>query len=363
MHTRVHTADLDWVLLGLVGALCCLGLLEIYSATRQGAMSGMVWRQLGWVGLGFVALWVISRLDYQLVLDRAPLLYLLTLGALVAVLVVGHVRFGARRWVEIDGVPFQVSEFAKLVIIIALARYLSGMRTDRLALADLVKIGAVVGVPLGLILLQPDLGTALTLVSVAIVGAFLAGIKWKHALALVMLGALTVPVAWHFMLKPYQKARVTAFLRPEQDPRGSGYQILQSEIAVGSGGLWGKGLGRGTQNQLGFVPVRYSDFILAALGEELGFAGVFLTLLLYAGLLLRLVLNARQAKDRAGMFLIGGVAAILGFHIFVNAAMVIGWMPVTGIPLPLLSYGGSATLFVFMALGLVMSVRLRRFVN
>lgn len=354
---------MDWWLLLLVAALCCLGLLEVYSATRHSAMSGMVWRQLGWIGMGFGALWLLSHLDYQLLVDRAGLLYVVTLGALAAVLVVGHVHFGARRWVQIAGIPIQVSELAKLVIIITLARFLCGVRTGRLTLADLVKIGAVVGLPLGLILLQPDLGTALTLVPVALVGAFLAGIRWKHALVVIVLAALSIPVAWHFVLKPYQKARITSFLRPEEDPRGSGYQILQSEIAVGSGGLWGKGLGRGSQNQLGFVPVRYSDFILAALGEELGFAGVFLTLLLYAGLLLRLILNAQQAKDRAGMYLIGGVVAILGFHIFVNAAMVIGWMPVTGIPLPLVSYGGSATLFVFMALGLVMSVRLRRFVN
>jgi rod shape determining protein RodA len=362
MQRRVHSADLDWWVLALVGALCCVGLIEVYSATRHG-MAGMAWRQLGWVGLGLAALWLLSRLDYQWLLERTPILYALMLAGLLVVMVVGHVHFGARRWVEIDGIPIQVSEFAKLVIIIVLARYLSGVRTDRLALSDLVKIGALVGVPLVLILLQPDLGTALTLVPVAAVGVFLAGIKWKHVLALVILAGLAIPVAWHFVLKPYQKARVTTFLEPQQDPRGSGYQILQSEIAVGSGGLWGKGLGRGSQNQLGFVPVRYSDFILAALGEELGFAGVFLTLLLYVGLLLRLVANARQAKDRAGMYLIGGVAAILGFHIFVNAAMVIGWMPVTGIPLPLVSYGGSATLFVFMALGLVMSVRLRRFVN
>lgn len=362
MQRRVHTADLDWWLLALVGALCCLGLLEVYSATHHG-MSGMAWRQLGWICMGFAALWLLSRLDYQWLLERTPILYMLMLAGLLVVLVVGHVRFGARRWVEIDGIPIQVSEFAKLVIIIVLARFLSGVRTDRLSLSDLVKVGALVGVPLGLILLQPDLGTALTLVPVAAVGVFLAGIKWKHVLALVILAGLAIPVAWHFVLKPYQKARVTTFLQPQQDPRGSGYQILQSEIAVGSGGLWGKGLGRGSQNQLGFVPVRYSDFILAALGEELGFAGVFLTLLLYVGLLLRLIMNARQSKDRAGMYLISCVAAILGFHIFVNAAMVIGWMPVTGIPLPLVSYGGSATLFVFMALGLVMSVRLRRFVN
>jgi len=171
-----------------------------------------------------------------------------------------------------------------------------------------------------------------------------------------------VPVGYHF-LKPYQKERVTTFLRPEEDPRGAGYQILQSKIAVGSGGFWGKGLGNGSQNQLGFVPVRYSDFILAALAEELGFAGVFVALLLYMFLLLRLVQNAQRANDRAGMFLIMGVAAVLGFHVLVNVAMVIGFMPVTGIPLPLMSYGGSATLFVFLALGLVMNVRIRRFVN
>ncbi|HVB35496.1 MAG TPA: rod shape-determining protein RodA [Patescibacteria group bacterium] len=362
MKARVHTVDLDWWLIALVAALCCLGLLEVHSATHR-AMAGMVWRQMGWVGLGFLALWLLSRLDYQWVLDRAPLLYMLMLGALVIVLVAGHARFGARRWVEIGGIPFQLSEFAKLVIIIVLARFLSEVRTDRLALADLVKVGVLVGVPLVLILLQPDLGTALTLVPITVAGAFLAGIKWRHVLALVVLAGLSLPVAWHFVLKPYQKARITTFLQPEKDPQGSGYQILQSEIAVGSGGLWGKGLGHGSQNQLGFVPVRYSDFILAALGEELGFAGVFFTLLLYAGLFSCLILNARQAKDRAGMYLVGGVAAILAFHVFVNAAMVIGWMPVTGIPLPLVSYGGSATLFVFMALGLVMSVRLRRFVN
>jgi rod shape determining protein RodA len=362
MRVTVHTRDLDWWLIAVSSALCCLGLLEVHSATHN-AMAGMVWKQLGWVALGFVALWLISRMNYQWLMDRAFILYGLMLLALLAVLIAGHAKFGSRRWMEIGGVPFQVSEFAKLVIIIVLARFLSEVRTDDLSLRDLCKIGALVGVPLVLILLQPDLGTALTLIPITVAGAFLAGIKWKHALALVVLAGLAIPVAWHFVLKPYQKARITTFLQPERDPEGSGYQILQSEIAVGSGGLWGQGLGRGSQNQLGFVPVRYSDFILAALGEELGFAGVFLTLLLYVGLFSRLFLNARQAKDRAGMYLIGGVAAILAFHVFVNSAMVIGWMPVTGIPLPLVSYGGSATLFVFMALGLAMSVRLRRFVN
>ena len=176
---------------------------------------------------------------------------------------------------------------------------------------------------------------------------------------------LMIPVAWNMRhhLKPYQQQRIETFLHPEENPRGAGYQILQSEIAVGSGGFWGKGFGKGSQNQLGFVPVRYSDFILAALAEEQGFIGVCVVLLLYLGLILRLVDNAQKAKDRAGMYVVMGVTAILGFHVLVNASMVIGYMPVTGIPLPLMSYGGSATAFVYMALGLVMNVRMRRFVN
>jgi rod shape determining protein RodA len=363
MHGKSRFADFDWWLLAMALALCGLGLIEISSATHHTALSGLPLRQLEWIGFGLVVMLGLARIDYHALIDHAPLLYLLTLGALVAVLVIGHTHFGARRWVAVAGVPFQVSELAKLAIIIVLARFLSEARTDRLTLADLLKIGGLLGVPLLLILLQPDMGTALTLVPVALVGAVLAGIRWKHLLTLVFVGVLLLPVGWHYVLKPYQKARITAFLEPEADPRGSGYQILQSEIAVGSGGFWGKGIGKGSQNQLGFVPVRYSDFILAALAEELGFAGVVLALGLYVGLLLRLIANAQQAKDKAGMYLVMGVVAILAFHVFVNAAMVIGYSPVTGIPLPLMSYGGSATLFVFMSLGLAMSVRSRRFVN
>jgi rod shape determining protein RodA len=250
----------------------------------------------------------------------------------------------------------------KLIIIIVLARFFAEVRTDELSLQDLIKAGLIVGLPLGLILKQPDLGTALVLVPLLVVGAFLAGLQWKHAAAIALVGLLMLPVGWR-VLKPYQKERVTSFLHPEEDAKGSGYQVLQSKIAVGSGGFWGKGFGNGTQNQLGYIPVRYSDFIMSAWAEEQGFKGVLLALGLYMALLLRLVQNAQRAKDRAGMFLVMGVAAALGFHVLVNVAMVIGAMPVTGIPLPLMSYGGSATLFVFLAIGLVMNVRLRRFVN
>jgi rod shape determining protein RodA len=286
-------------------------------------------------------------------------------AALLVVLAVGHSQFGARRWMVVGGMRFQVSEFMKLIIIIVLARYFSEVRTDRLTLTDLVKVAILTIVPVALILKQPDLGTAMVLVPVALVGAFLAGIDWKHAAVGAILLGLLIPVGLNMRhhLKPYQQQRIETFLHPEEDQRGAGYQVLQSEIAVGSGGFWGKGFGKGSQNQLGFVPVRYSDFILAALAEEMGFIGVCVVLLLYLGLILRLVDNAQKAKDKAGMFVVMGVTAILGFHVLVNASMVIGYVPVTGIPLPLMSYGGSATAFVFLALGLVMNVRMRRFVN
>jgi rod shape determining protein RodA len=354
--------DYDWWLLATALAICGVGILEIWSATHMSHLAGMHTHQVYWVALGFVLMLVVSRLDYHTIMDQAPVLYLIAIIALIAVLVLGHARFGAKRWLPILGGFLQVSELVKLIIIIVLARFFADVRTEQLSLADLIKGAVLVGFPLGLIMLQPDLGTALVLVPLAAVGAYLAGLQWKHAAVVLALAVIMVPVGYHF-LKPYQKERVTTFLRPEEDPRGAGYQILQSKIAVGSGGFWGKGLGNGSQNQLGFVPVRYSDFILAALAEELGFAGVFVALLLYMFLLLRLVQNAQRAHDRAGMFLVMGVAAVLGFHVLVNVAMVIGFMPVTGIPLPLMSYGGSATLFVFLALGLVMNVRIRRFVN
>jgi rod shape determining protein RodA len=362
LKERSQTRDFDWWLLLIVLSICALGILEIYSATHSSLLAGMHWRQMWWVGLGLAGMLLLSRIDYHTLLDQAPLLYLLGLGALVAVLLFGEVKFGARRWISIAGQTLQVSELVKLTIIIVLARFLSEVRTERLTLVDLAKVGVLVGIPLGLILIQPDLGTALVIVPVAVVGVFLAGLEWKHAAAIVVLGTMMLPVGW-FFLKPYQKERIEAFLKPGEDPRGSGYQVMQSRIAVGSGGFWGKGIGQGSQNQLGFVPVRWADFILAAVAEEMGFFGVFVALMLYMALLLRLVQNAQMASDRAGMYLVMGVAAVLGFHVFVNVAMIIGYVPVTGIPLPLMSYGGSATLFLFLSLGLVLNVRMRRFVN
>jgi len=366
MKDRPRVQDFDWPLLAIAGTISAIGLLEIYSSTHASAMTGMQWKQLMWIGIGLVGMFLISRIDYHSLLDQAPALYLVGVAGLLGVLVLGFSRLGAKRWINLGGLMnLQVSELMKLIIIIVLARYLAEVRTDRLSLVDLLKIGVLTLIPVALILKQPDLGTAMVLVPVAVVGACCAGIQWRHAAVGLVIVALLVPLGWNMRkhLKPYQQQRIQTFLHPEEDQRGAGYQILQSEIAVGSGGFWGKGFGKGSQNQLGFVPVRYSDFILAALAEEQGFIGVCVVLLLYLGLILRLVDNAQKAKDRAGMYVVMGVTAILGFHVLVNSAMVIGYMPVTGIPLPLMSYGGSATAFVFLALGLVMNVRMRRFVN
>jgi len=360
--------DYDWWLLAILAAICALGVIEIYSATHGSALAGMHMKQVRWIIVGQILMFALSRLDYHLILDQAPILYLIGVAALGAVLLVGQRRFGAKRWLPVLGEFLQVSELVKLIIIIVLARFFAEVQTDELSLRDLIKAGLLVGLPLGLILKQPDLGTALVLMPLLVVGAFLAGLQWQHAAIITLAGVLLVgsvffpPVSKH-ILKPYQRERITSFLHPEDDAKGSGYQLLQSKIAVGSGGFWGKGFGNGSQNQLGYIPVRYSDFIMSAWAEEQGFKGVLLALGLYMALLLRLVQNAQRAKDRAGMFLVMGVAAALGFHVLVNVAMVIGAMPVTGIPLPLMSYGGSATLFVFLAIGLVMNVRLRRFVN
>ena len=364
MRERAGIREYDWWLLGIAGAICTLGVVEIYSATHNIHAPGapMYLKQLLWLGLGVVCMLAVSRIDYHRILEQAPILYLIGVIALVAVAAVGATRLGAKRWLPILGAFFQVSELVKLIIIIVLARFYSEVRTDRLTLGDLVKVGVLTGIPLILILKEPDLGTALVLLPVAVIGAFLAGIQWKHAAAIVLLGAMMLPVGWHFM-NPYQKQRVNTFLRPEEDPKKAGYQGPAIEDRRRCRRIQGKGTGTRKPESRRIRAHPIFGLILAALAEEPGFIGVLLTLALYIALLLRLFHNA-TARDGPRRHVSGdGVAAVLGFHVLVNAAMVIGYMPVTGIPLPLMSYGGSATLFIFLALGLVMNVRIRRFVN
>jgi rod shape determining protein RodA len=362
MSKYVSLKDFDWVLLALLVVISALGVVQIYSTTVHTKFAGAYLKQILWILLGVGLLFILCLYDYHDLLNHMPFLYFTTLLLLVAVLLVGGDVSGAKRWIRLGGVGFQVSEPVKLVMILLLARFFSDSPRDGVSFPDTVKVFLTVGVPCALIALQPDLGTAMTIVPIALVMLYLAGLKPVYFALMVLAALLAFPLAWHHM-KPYQRARLTTFLNPEVDARRSGYQLLQSKIAVGSGQLWGKGTAQGTQTQLWFLPVPHTDFIYAAFSEEHGFVGAVLGLLLYLMVLLRLLHNARAAPDPTGTYIVVGVATILFVQILVNVGMVVGYVPVTGIPLPLMSYGGTSILFTFMSMGLVNSVRVRRFVN
>ena len=362
MHKGFSFRDVDWVLLLVALALAALGVVQIYSTTAHSVLAGEYRKQLDWVVVGaFVAL-LTSQIDYHQVVQHAPVLYLTGLGALATVLAVGRTVAKTHRWLSIGGQTLQVSELIKLVIIVMVAFYLGRRAAKPVGWKDLAVLGAVAVVPAALVALEPDLGTALTYLAIVAAGVILTGLRARQMAGVGLLAAVLLPVGWHFML-PYQRDRVMSFVHPSEDTRGSGYQVTQSKIAVGSGGLWGKGLGHGTQSQLGFVPVSHADFIFASFAEEQGFVGTALVLILYLVLLLRLLDGAQWAPDRAGAFLVAGLAAVLFFQVAVNVGMMIGWLPITGIPLPLMSQGGSSVLATFVGLGLALSVKRRRFVN
>jgi rod shape determining protein RodA len=362
MARYLSLREIDWPLLTVSLVICGLGVLQIFSATHDTKWQDAWWKQLVWIVIGLVMLWVASSIDYHTLLGQVPLLYGLSVTALLVTVSVGKKVFGSKRWISVAGVNLQISEFAKLVIILLVARYLSELKRNEMSIGDLFKLGALVGIPTLLVMLQPDLGTSLTYIAILGAGILLAGLRWQHLAAVLLVGGLAVPAAWPF-LNDYQKQRLETFVNPYADPRGAGYQVIQSRIAVGHGGVWGTGATHGTQTQLRFLPVAHTDFIFSAFAEEHGFVGVVVVLGLYFLLIMQIVQNAQTAPDRGGMYICMGVAALLLFHLLVNVGMVIGSMPVTGIPLPLMSSGGSNLFSVFMMLGLVNNVRLRRFAS
>lgn len=354
--------DIDWSLVAIALIIAAVGVLQIYSATHDTRWQDAWWKQLIWIAVALGLMWIVMAVDYHMVLGQIPLLYAGSITALIAVLAVGRLVFGSRRWIRIFGFNFQISEFVKLVIILVVAKYLSELKRDEVSIRDLLKLGGLVGIPAALVILQPDLGTGLTYLPVLAAGILIAGIRWRYLAVIALVGALVLPAGW-LILKDYQRARLATFVDPSKDPKGSGYQVIQSKIAVGDGGVWGRGVTRGTQTQLRFLPVPHTDFIFSAFAEEHGFVGVTVVLGLYFLLLMQIVQNAQRAPDRAGMYICMGVATLLLFHVLVNVGMVVGRMPVTGIPLPLMSSGGSNMFSVFMMLGLVNNVRLRRFAS
>ncbi len=355
--------DVDWTLLILTLILSGIGVLQIYSATQSTGDADRWWKQVIYIFAGLIVFYLVSQVDYHTLVGQAPLMYIIFGGILVFLLVLSRVVLGAKRWISLGaGFKLQPSEFMKLILILFVARYISELKTDSMRLRDLLKLCGIVLVPFVLVGLQPDLGTALCYLPILAVGILLAGLTRQQAMSILIILLFIVPTGW-FALKDYQKARITSFMDPTSDPQGSGYQVMQSKIAVGSGGMWGLGVTRGMQIQLRFLPFAHTDFIFAAFAEEHGFVGVVTVLGLYFLLLMQILQNAQTAPDRAGTAICMGVGALMLFHVLENAGMVAGLMPVAGIPLPLMSYGGSSILSFFLMLGLVNNVRLRRFLQ
>jgi rod shape determining protein RodA len=363
--------DFDWLLFLLPIGLVGFGTVFIYSAQPD---QNYWFKQLVFLGIGVVLCLVTAFVDYRKWLQFAPAFYVAMLLALVAVLIVGEKINGQRAWINLRVTNFQPSEFAKFATMLMVARFLTADKGRRgpLPLKDILIAGGIVAVPVALILMQPDTGTVLTYFPVLLTMLFLSGLQVRWLAMALVGGLLAVSLAWGFVLKDYQKQRIemawtlasgsTQQLTTDQK-RGNGYQSLQSIIAVGSGGLTGKGIGQGTQGRLGFLPERHTDFIASILSEETGFFGAATMLLLYSLLVWRLVSVARLARERFGALVVMGLATLFIFHIFVNLGMVVGLMPIMGIPLPFLSYGGSSLLMVFAGIGFALSLRLRRFVN
>ncbi len=358
----------DLMLIGLQVLLSALGLIMIYSATRfaleraEAFPTFTVERQAIFVTAGLIAVYLVSLVDYREYESMMPLLYGGTLLGLAAVFVFDPVN-GAQRWIPLQWFNLQPGEFAKVTVILTVAYVLAiGTREDEpLRWKKVIQSGALMGVPFAMILIEPDLGTALVLPFIWLVMLFAAGATWRQ-LAVIM-GTATAAVAsvWRLgLLEEHQLDRITVFIDPSTDPQGIGFQLRQSKLAIGSGQLFGKGLFEGTQTNFSYVPDQETDFIFTAVGEQLGFVGGIVVLALFALIVWRLIMIALSSRDRFGSLLAAGTAAMVVFHVFVNIGMTIGIAPVTGLPLPFLSMGGSFYLAVSIAFGICNSVYLRR---
>lgn len=356
MRIRQMLGQFDLVLFGSALALAAVGVLGVYSAGGV----GMGWNQAGRIGLGLLVCTAAIYIDYRRLIDLAPALYLLSLAVLVLVLFFGTEINGNQGWLSIAGFRFQPSEVVKITCLLMVVRLLAGHDGEFVSRRLLITVGIVTALPVVLIILHKDLGTALMYLPMIGALLFVAGIRGRVALVLALVLLVSAPVVW-LGLKDYQRQRVLVTLDPELDPLGVGYQTRQSQIAIGSGGLFGRGLGQGLQSQLGFVPESHTDFIFTLFAEETGLFGAVAILLLYLLLISRMVTVAQGARDRPGILLVSGVAGMVAAHVVVNIGMALGVLPPIGIPLPLLSYGGSSALSVFAALGLALNVGVRRY--
>ncbi|MFH2105229.1 MAG: rod shape-determining protein RodA [Parcubacteria group bacterium] len=357
-----HLRKLDWLLLAAVILLISLSIVLIYSTSGSTAGEfdfSNLHKQVIFVALGLLFFTLASFFDYQLLKNYAYTLYIIMIVVLVGVLVFGTEIRGTRGWFTFGSFQVQPAEIAKVVLLIILARYFASITGKMSTFRYVVISGLITLIPAGLIILQPDFGSALVLIFLWLAMLLISGIKRIYVAMLGGGGFAIGWILWKFIFKDYQRERILTFLNPARDPLGAGYNIIQSKIAVGSGGWLGKGLGYGSQSQLKFLPAQQTDFIFAVLAEELGFLGASLLLVLFCFLLLRMMRAVRGARDDFGLMLGVGVIVIFLFQIIVNVGMNMGMVPVTGIPLPLVSYGGSSLISMLILVGILQSVAIR----
>jgi len=353
---RRFTGNIDGVLLAIVALIVTLGMFTLYSATDES--SARMTAQFVNLAVALVAMWLVAQVPTQTLLRSAVPVYLIGLALLVAVAMAGDVVNGARRWLHVGVTRIQPSEMMKIAMPLMLAWYFH-RRAATLSFVDYLVAAVLLAVPTALIIRQPDLGTAMLVVATGCYVIFLAGLSWRIIVGLAIAGAASLPLVWT-MLHGYQKRRILTLLDPSQDPLGSGYHTIQATIAVGSGGLDGKGWLHGTQAHLEFIPERHTDFIFAVFSEEFGLIGTSLLLVLYAALIARGLMIAANAPTPFARLLAGGVTLIFFTYAFVNMGMVSGILPVVGVPLPFISYGGTALVTLFVGVGLLMCVARER---
>ena len=353
---------LDVNLLTVALIIAAIGCMLVFSATHSGPDAPLFKRQVIWTCIGIALMIVFIAVDYHALMEISPVLYGIGLTLLVYVLLWGRLTRNVRSWIHIGSFQFQPSEFMKIFIALLIAKYFDSNDRAYLTLRTFVIVMLMIGVPVLLIAIQPAFGSAASFFPLVAVAMFFGGVRPKYWLIAIFCGLVTLPIGWHF-LKPFQKERIKIFLDPARDPQGSGYQVLQAKIATGSGGITGKGFLHGTQVNLEYLPARHTDFIFSVLGEEWGFVGVLVVLTLYLFLIVESLAVAKASRDRGGTFLVLSLVCFFIFHIVINVSMQIGLLPVTGIPLPLISYGGSQTMMFFIAVGLILNVDFRKFVN
>ncbi|MBN2307615.1 MAG: rod shape-determining protein RodA [Candidatus Hydrogenedentes bacterium] len=356
VFNRRNLRHVDWILVLLVLALITIGLRTLHSASEGGSIYV---KQALFFGLGGVLAFVMVCIDYRFLASLAPLAYVGSLVLLAAVFVVGATAKGGQHWLALGPLRLQPSELSKVALVYMLAWYLTLVGAKIRRFRYFVLAWAIIAAVCGLILLQGDLGTMMALVPVPFIMLYVAGCRWRHLLLVALVGLAAAPVAWQH-LKPHQKNRLITFIAPEAEPEKSGYQLIQAKIAVGSGRLTGKGFGQGTQAHFEFIPECHNDFIFALLAEETGFVGAILVIGLFVAFLLRGLTLARDCPDMSATLLVVGALSILAIHSFMNIAVTLGLMPVTGLPLPFFSYGGSFCLTTMICIGTILSANVKR---